>query len=124
MSGGYFNYSNDGAARDIFGYGVTISYGLDELQSYAKEVWEENPLEDSEISELVYDVFCLLHSYDWYRSADNSEDTYRKDVKYFKDKWLNKSQDERIDSLIEKAIGRITKVSEEEIKRIKEIKNE
>ena len=68
---------------------------------FAKEVWEEDPLEDREISELVYDVFCLLHSYDWYKEADTSEDTYRKDVKYFKDKWLNKSQDERIDSLRE-----------------------
>lgn len=122
MSGGYFNYSNDSVARDIFGYGVDINYGLKKLKSDATKVWEENPLEDSEISELVYDVFCLLHSYDWYMSADNSEDMYRKDVKYFKDKWLNKSQDERIDSLVEKAIGRIMKVSEEEIKRIKEVK--
>lgn len=95
MSGGCFDYSNNRVARDIFGYDVDIDYGLDKLQSDAVKVWEENPLEDSEISELVYDVFCLLHSYDWYRSADNSEDMYRKDIKYFKDKWLNKSQDER-----------------------------
>lgn len=122
MSGGHFNYSNDGAARDIFGYDVDINYGLDKLQSDAIKVWEEDPLEDREISELVYDVFCLLHSYDWYKESDTSEDDYRKDVKYFKDKWLNKSQDERIDSLVEKAIERIMKVSEEEIKRIKEIK--
>lgn len=40
------------------------------------------------ISELVFDVFCLLHSYDWYASSDTCEETYRNDVKRFKGKWL------------------------------------
>ena len=45
---------------------------------------------------LVFDVFCILHSLDWYRSGDTCRETYRKDVKRFKDKWLKLLPKERI----------------------------
>ena len=121
MSGGYFNYLNDNAAREIFGWDVRISYRLKDNQEDASVVAEDNPLEDREISELVYDVFCLLHSYDWYKSCDTDYECYRNDVKFFKNKWLNKTGDERIHDLVERAIKRVKKVAEEEIKQIKEV---
>ena len=39
---------------------------------------------DPEISALVYDLFCLLHSYDWAESGDTDMDAYQKDVEIFK----------------------------------------
>lgn len=119
MSGGYFNYSNDTAARDIFGYETKITYGLETLQGEAKQAAKDNPLEDHEISELVYDVFCLLHSYDWYKESDTSYETYQKDVAFFKNKWLRATPSERMDRLIEQAIERIKDAARKEIEEMK-----
>lgn len=119
MSGGYFNYSNDAAARDIFGYDTTISYRLENLQREAKQVASDNPLEDHEISELVYDVFCLLHSYDWYKESDTDYETYQKDVAFFKNKWLRGDSSERMDRLTAQAIERIKDAAKEEIEELK-----
>lgn len=119
MSGGYFNYSNDDAARSIFGYDAEITYGLESLQREAKQVANDNPLEDHEISELVYDVFCLLHSYDWYKAADTGYETYQKDVAFFKNKWLKVTPSERIDRLTEQAIERIKDAAQKEIEEMK-----
>lgn len=119
MSGGYFNYSNDNAARDIFGYGPVISYGLEGLQGEAKLVANDNPLEDHEISELVYDVFCLLHSFDWYKESDTDYETYEKDVAFFKNKWLRGDSSERMDRLTAQAIERIKDAAEKEIEELK-----
>lgn len=119
MSGGYFNYSNDNAARDIFGYGPEITYGLEGLQGEAKQVANDNPLEDHEISELVYDVFCLLHSFDWYKESDTDYETYQKDVAFFKKKWLRGDSSERMDRLTIQAIERIKDAAKKEIKELK-----
>lgn len=119
MSGGYFNYSNDNAARDIFGYGPAITYGLEGLQGEATQIANDNPLEDHEISELVYDVFCLLHSYDWYKESDTDYETYQKDVKFFKDKWLRSDPSERMDRLTAQAVERIKDAAKKEIEELK-----
>lgn len=119
MSGGYFNYSNDTAARDIFGYGPAITYGLKDLQGEAKQIAKDNPLEDHEISELVYDVFCLLHSYDWYKESDTDYETYQKDVIFFKNKWLRVDPSKRMDRLAEQAIERIKDAAQKEIEELK-----
>ena len=119
MSGGYFNYSNDDAARNIFGYGTAITYGLKDLQGEAKQVASDNPLEDHEISELVYDVFCLLHSFDWYKESDTSYETYQKDVAYFKGKWLRGDSSERMGRLTAQAIERIKDAAKKEIEELK-----
>lgn len=107
MSGGTWNYANDTLAGDIFGWGIAIDYGLnrEEHKISAMRARIADPLEDKELSELVFDVFCLLHSYDWYSSADTGEDTYRADVKAFKDKWLKRSGRQRIKDEIEKTLS-------------------
>ena len=65
MSGGCWNYMNDSAASEILGYHIYVGYGLgsDKHEKNYKQVVRDNPLGDPEISALVYDVFCLLHSY-------------------------------------------------------------
>lgn len=55
---------------------------------------------DPEISALVYDVFCLLHSYDWAESGDTDMDAYQKDVEIFKSQWFKKARKDRIKEMI------------------------
>ena len=107
MSGGEWNYANDNLASDIFGYGLCVDYGLsrEEHKIQALKARKIDPLEDKELSELVFDILCLLHSYDWYTCADTGEDTYRADVKTFKDKWLKRSAPKRIKDEIEKSLA-------------------
>lgn len=110
MSGGFWDYRDNSLAHDIFGWRCNIDYGLEDSETLSisrQNVRRDNPFEDKEISELVYDVFCLIHSYDWYRSGDTGEDDYRKDVKYFKDKWFGRSVDDRIKSEIEKGVEEV-----------------
>lgn len=89
MSGGNFNYKNDALCHEIFGWAISPDYGR-RGASQSKIARKLNPLEDKIISELVWDVFCLLHSFDWYQCGDTSEDTYIADVNWFKKKWLGK----------------------------------
>ena len=64
-------------------------------------VVRDNPLGDPEISALVYDVFCLLHSYDWAESGDTDMDAYQKDVEIFKSRWFKKARKDRIKEMID-----------------------
>lgn len=100
MSGGYYDYHNDDLGYEIFGYDVSIGYDLENRQKDINTIRKMNPMEDKLISELVYDVFCLLHSYDWYRSGDCSEESYRKDVDFFKQKWFKTIDEDSIKELI------------------------
>ena len=109
MSGGCWNYMNDSAASEILGYHIYVGYGLDSErhnENY-KMVVRDNPLGDPEISALVYDVFCLLHSYDWAESGDTSMDAYQKDVAIFKDRWFKKARRDRIKEMIDISIEKL-----------------
>ena len=88
MSGGYWNYQNDYLCGEILGIGADYVLDSKEHKEDILQIRKLNLLEDRVISEIAYDVFCLLHSYDWYRSGDTCEETYRKDVETFKKKWL------------------------------------
>lgn len=96
MSGGRFNYADRHLASDIFNVWSEYGMGDEDYKDNVKKVKRRNPFEDKLISELIYDVFCLIHSYDWYASDDTSEETYRKDVNFFKKKWLKLSDEKRI----------------------------
>lgn len=56
---------------------------------------------DPEILALVYDVFCLLHSYDWAESGDTDMDAYQKDVEIFKSQWFKNARKDRIKEMID-----------------------
>lgn len=99
MSGGYWDYKTDNVCSEIFGW-MYPDYG-DEGFNQSKIAAKKNPLEDREMSELVWDVFCVLHSFDWYKSCDTGEDSYRADVKRFKDKWLNRNRKLRIKEIVD-----------------------
>lgn len=100
MSGGFWNYKNDEVATELFGWRLRPTYGK-EGWDMANAARHSNPLEDREISELVYDVFCLLHSFDWYKSGDTSYETYETDLIHFKEKWFNRTDEDRVAAMQE-----------------------
>lgn len=103
MSGGHWDYKNDYLANEMFGWWGSPDYG-ERGFSQATRARKQDPLEDKQLSELLWDLFCVLHSYDWYASADTGEETYRKDVAYFKKKWLKASTEELTRREIDEAI--------------------
>lgn len=109
MSGGRFNYEDTVLANTIFGYKVTPDYGMnsDQVMKDSMLARKLNPFQDAEISELVFDVFCLLKSFDYSESGDIGEEDYAKDVRFFKDKWLGKNEEERVKSEIDKSVDQL-----------------
>ena len=94
MSGGYFDYTDQQLTDEIFNLWSNYDIGGKIQDSCAKKARKLNPLEDEDMSELVYDVLCLLHSFDYYKECDTSEETYRNDVEALKKKWnLSKNVD-------------------------------
>ena len=115
MSGGYFDYENDRAAREIFGWDCGCDYGMGDV-TYKESVSAArklNPLHDKMLSELAFDLFCLLHSFDWYRSGDIGEETYNEDVEFFKAKWLKTTPQELMQAEIDKSIDEVKETVEE-----------
>ena len=106
MSGGHFNYDNDRLCEDIYGYDMRPNYGERGFSQSAK-ARRRNPFNDLIISELVYDVFCLLHSFDWYESGDTCEETYLADVERFKEKWLRNLSDAHMKEIVDDEIIRL-----------------
>ena len=106
MSGGHWNYKNDDVCYELFNWDVSPTYGIGskEQKRYAKTAREIDPMEDIELSDLVYDVFCLIHSAAWYKSGDNSEETYRKDVEAFKKKWFKNKRSDRLKEYVDAAV--------------------
>ena len=106
MSGGHWNYKNDDVCYELFNWDVSPTYGIEskEQKRYAKTAREIDPMEDIELSDLIYDVFCLIHSADWYKSGDNSEETYRKDVEAFKKKWFKNKRSDRLKEYVNAAV--------------------
>ena len=73
MGGGYFDYQDKNLKNDMFGF----------------DHEHKNPLEDREISNLIFDVLTLLNVFDYYKSGDTGEENYIKSKTEFKKKWLH-----------------------------------
>lgn len=78
MSGGHFNYSDGMLRSEIF-----VSWG-------DRRAVNDDPFGDIEISDLVWDVFDLIHALDYWKSGDFGEGSYREEITTFKDKWFGK----------------------------------
>jgi len=111
MSGGRWCYNQCSLGYEMFP-GCDVTYGLGE-HDYADSVRlarKINPLEDKQLSELAFDLLCVIYSADWYLSGDTGENSYRADVEYFKNKWLKANPSELVKMEIDKSI---TEVKEE-----------
>lgn len=99
MSGGYLSNTNDRLAEELFGALPYPSYGERgaALSATARQV---DPLEDKLLSELVWDVMCLLDSYDYYKSGDICGEGYREDVDRFKAKWLKPFKKDQVRKIV------------------------
>ena len=95
MSGGSFNY---------------MCYRVDDEYS--------GRMEDDELNALLKDFVEVLHDLEWWQSADIGEDTYRKTVTAFKNKWLKQyNKDKCYEFCPHKALTQAVKRNLEEIER-------
>ena len=61
---------------------------------------------DDEMEDLIIDLCNVLHELEWWQSSDCDEESYRKAVKEFKEKWFgNISRQKRLKEYIEKQCG-------------------
>lgn len=110
MSGGHFDYIEDKAVNAMFGYDVYIPRYFD--GEYAKEYKKNlaaairmDPMEDADVSALLFDMLYLIHSCDFYKSGDTGPDDYRKDLDRFRAKWFGTSRDERLLEYVDIIVG-------------------
>ena len=96
MSGGTFNYEQTHIGYELFGHDLTLDYGKEGFDKSIKAS-KVNPMEHRIISEIVWDVLCLIHSLDYYRSGDILEKDYLEDIKYFTDKWFKLNEDKLLE---------------------------
>lgn len=87
MSGGYFDYVDGRLCDEIFGIYPEYDLDSEDHKICSALARNENRLKDKDISELVYDALCLVHSFDCWQSDDTDESQYRQDVETFKKKW-------------------------------------
>lgn len=88
MSGGRFNYMDSSLMDEIFGY-----------SSKPRDVFE-----DMEISQLVWDVLELVHSFDLYASDDTGEDDWLKAKAKFRKKWFETARKDRLKKIIDEKV--------------------
>lgn len=98
MSGGRFNYYNSSLKSEMFGWGAEKP---------------RNVMEDSEISELVWDVLDLIGDFDYYQESDTDRDTYIKKKNQFKKKWFKDSRKVRLEKIVDRKIKELkTEIAE------------
>lgn len=100
MSGGHFDYAQY-STRDAF----------------------EGQWDDAEIDGLFYDLFCaplygrreggLATALDLYLSGDIGEEAYREYVRSFKEKWIGRTDEDRIEFYKQKLQERCDKLKAE-----------
>ena len=81
MSGGRFNYSDSSIMHELF---PSSWYSSD------KRIIRDDPYEDQEISQLMFELLNLTHDLDWYLSGDTCEETYVEAKQKFKERWFGK----------------------------------
>lgn len=91
MSGGYFCHMDTSLKHEIFGTSSIPG----------------NVFEDREISELIWDVFDLIHEYDRYASGDTDRPTYLEKKNAFKEKWFKMPRVLRIQRMIDESVNEL-----------------
>ena len=64
-------------------------------------------MHDRELDDLMKDIAKLAHDLEWYDSNDICEETYRKSVAAFKEKWFKQPRETRLTGYIDEAVNRL-----------------
>lgn len=97
MSGGLWDYRNNDLEYNIFGYSENNGR-------------IPNVFEDQEISNMIYEIFELLRTFDYYKSGDYDKTDYLEVKRKFKEKWLHNTDPlERTRDIIEEKISELRK---------------
>lgn len=120
MSGGSLNYLSDKIEDELFDCNVDVDYIniCDDVDG--RKARKMNPMHDRELSELMFDVACLLHALEWYKDCDIGEKTYIDCVNKFKKKWMNRTKKDRLNSYLED----LKSYYEELVEELKETEND
>lgn len=97
MSGGHFDYIDGSLQSQIFGWDTETT----------EEAMKLNPLQDKELSGMVFEMLNLLHDFDWYVSGDTSKTTFSKNLMEFKNKWLNSTTEDRIKYIVDSSLNSV-----------------
>ena len=73
-----------------------------------QEEYEGN-MRDFELNEMIKDLVDVLHDLEWWVFGDYGEDSYRKTVRKFKDKWFNTPSEERVERIINQKCAELKK---------------
>ena len=84
-----------------------MSGGSYSYKYYEVEDYYVGAMYDEELNEMMEDLVKVLHDVEWWQSCDIGEDTYRKTVKEFKDKWFNTDRCERLKPIIDRRINEV-----------------
>ena len=88
MSGGHWQYKDEDLKRELYGWWNHSRKDQNRIGSYCVE--SGNPFDDHLLSEMMFDMLCLLHHRDWNISGDTSDNEYERQKRIFKKKWLGK----------------------------------
>ena len=80
MSGTYNGGSLNRAASELYEYIIYPHYGESGFKN-SKMARRVNPFKDSIISELIYDVFCVVDSYDYFIAGNIIDIDKKADLK-------------------------------------------
>ena len=101
MSGGSHNYIAYTINGELFEDRIETHYTNVCDAKNARIARNLNPMHDRELSELMADVMCLLHALEWYDSCDIGEESYKKYVNKFNEKWMPRSHEAKANSYAE-----------------------
>ena len=99
-----------GGSHDYIAYRINSELFEDRIETHYTNVCDAknariarnlNPMHDRELSELMADVMCLLHALEWYDSCDIGEESYKKYVNKFNEKWMPRSPEAKSNSYAE-----------------------
>lgn len=65
----------------------------------------EGQMYDAEMDDLIKDLCKVLHDLEWWQSGDTGEESYRKSLAEFKNKWFKGDRNKRLKGYIDKQVG-------------------
>lgn len=62
---------------------------------------------DAELDDMMGDLTRVCHDLEWWESGDICEESYRKTVRKFKDKWFKGDRAARLEGYVDKRIAKV-----------------